>query len=192
MSCRRTSKWCLEPNIWCLDHGHIYLSQDLTGRYDFSQNKNFSLAPDFNRMEFPNQTQSNWDMEHGYKGAKDVDTYPYRVFGTGSHASFSVVLKVLNNDLDYLCSGAIQGFKISIQPPSNRFILINQKFWSKTSCIPINYFVLICNIYPIYSFKPIRWRASVVEKLLLYFTWANGIGENSATINHYIPKNSQI
>lgn len=33
---------------------------------------------------------------------------------------------------------------------------VRSLFLSKTSCIPINYCVLICNIYRIYFFKPIR------------------------------------
>lgn len=64
----------------------------------------FRLAPDFDDIDAANQTTlSNWDMEHGYNHTKDVESYPYRVFGTGRHASFSVVLRMLTADIDHLC-----------------------------------------------------------------------------------------
>lgn len=64
----------------------------------------FRLAPDFDGTESANKTTlSNWDMEHGYNHTKDVKSYPYRVFGTGRHASFSVVMRMLTADIDHLC-----------------------------------------------------------------------------------------
>lgn len=60
---------------------------------------------------------SNWDMELGYSKLKDTESYPYRVYGTGCHDSFSVVMKVPNDDIDHLCGGPIQGFKAAFHPP---------------------------------------------------------------------------
>lgn len=76
------------------------------------------MAPDFDGFNFSEAPRSNWNSENGYNHSEGVESYPYRVFGTGRHASFTIMLKILNQDIDYLCSGASQGFKISIQAPN--------------------------------------------------------------------------
>lgn len=75
------------------------------------------MAPDFfNTTHEP--PRSNWNMGLGYKHAKDVEPYPFRVFGTGQQFSLSILLRVLSHDLDYLCGGSTQGFKLTFHPPN--------------------------------------------------------------------------
>lgn len=57
-------------------------------------------------------------METGYGESNNVEMYPYRVYGTGKPASFTVLLRVFNHDIDYLCAGAVQGFKVKFHPPN--------------------------------------------------------------------------
>lgn len=66
------------------------------------------------------EPSSNWDMEEGYDFPKDTEPYPFRIFGTGKGASFSILLRVFNQDIDYLCGGPIQGFEISFHAPNER------------------------------------------------------------------------
>ncbi|XP_055306473.1 pickpocket protein 28-like [Sitodiplosis mosellana] len=69
-----------------------------------------------------NETPSSWDYENGYDVRKDVEPYPYRVFGmsTGKQASFSILMRSINQDVDFLCGGASQGFKITLHAPNER------------------------------------------------------------------------
>lgn len=61
----------------------------------------------------PNSTSpSNWDMYAGYDESNGTETYPNRVYGTSIQSGISVILKVLKQDMDLLCSGGINGFKV--------------------------------------------------------------------------------
>lgn len=65
---------------------------------------NFRLSPDFFNISVRNQSFSNWNMEYGYsKRSTNVDPYPLRVFGTGKQASFTILLRVDNEDIDHVC-----------------------------------------------------------------------------------------
>lgn len=47
----------------------------------------------------------------------DIDTYPRRVLGSGAKAGLNVVLGLQEKDLEYLCRGPVQGFKIILHIP---------------------------------------------------------------------------
>lgn len=61
---------------------------------------------------------SDWNIENGYDKQIKNEPYPYRVFGTGKRASFTVVMRTFNYDIDHLCGGAVQGFKLTFHPPN--------------------------------------------------------------------------
>lgn len=63
------------------------------------------------------QPRTLWQMEKGYDEYTKGEPYPYRVCGTGMQASLIVVLKVSNDDIDNLCGGALQGFKVVFHSP---------------------------------------------------------------------------
>lgn len=75
-------------------------------------------APDIFDKNTKRQPPSDWISDRGYL-PKD-NPYPYRVFGTGPHSSLTVVLRLSNLDISYLCSGAIQGVKVSFQSPAEQ------------------------------------------------------------------------
>lgn len=68
----------------------------------------------------PNTT--NWDVMHGYndsaKNASILDSYPHRILGTGARNGLSLLLYLDTSDLDYLCQGPIQGFKVVLHSPA--------------------------------------------------------------------------
>lgn len=57
----------------------------------------FRMSPDFFSTSF-DQPPSNWDMEAGYDKPRNTEKYPFRVFGTGKQASFTVLLRVFNHE----------------------------------------------------------------------------------------------
>lgn len=64
------------------------------------------------------QNSSKWSTETGYEDSRNPEAYPYRVYGVGRRESFSAIVRVLNSDLDYLCGGAIEGYKIAFHLPN--------------------------------------------------------------------------
>lgn len=73
------------------------------------------LAKDFEYLRH-NKSSTNWTLEDGYK-TTDSETFPFRVLGPGAKAGLNVVLKLTDNDLDYICRGPVQGFKILLHTP---------------------------------------------------------------------------
>lgn len=59
---------------------------------------------------------TNWNL---YKGFDNISqSYPYRAFATGRRQSFLILLKTQNQDLDYLCGGASDGYRITFGLPN--------------------------------------------------------------------------
>lgn len=66
---------------------------------------------------------SNWNIDHGYDFYENTDEnrkpYPFRVIDGGLQYSLFVILKINNYDIDYLCGGSVQGFKIGFNSPND-------------------------------------------------------------------------
>ena len=73
------------------------------------------IADDFlNDEESPSY---DWNLNEGYL-TKESETYPRRVLGSGTRASLIVVFRLYQADLDKLCRGAVQGFKVLLHSPN--------------------------------------------------------------------------
>lgn len=72
----------------------------------------FRLSADFRKIGPKSTAPSNWNMYSGYDDSVESDSYPKRVYGTSIQSGISVLLKVLKQDNDPLCSGGINGFKV--------------------------------------------------------------------------------
>ncbi|CRK87601.1 CLUMA_CG001397, isoform A [Clunio marinus] len=73
------------------------------------------LADDF-KYQKHNISSDKWTLEDGYSTI-DPSTYPRRVLGPGARAGLNIVLKLTEPDLDYICRGPVQGFKILLHTP---------------------------------------------------------------------------
>lgn len=62
---------------------------------------------------------SKWNLESGYEKTIDSEPqiYPYRVFGAGARAGLFALLRLYEHNLDYICKGPVQGFKILLHQP---------------------------------------------------------------------------
>lgn len=87
-------------------------------KYVVNNRSTFRLAPDlFDTKASP--PASNYDIESGYTNrTRSIELYPVRVFGTGKEASFVVLLRMFTYDIDRLCGGSSQGFKLSFHSPN--------------------------------------------------------------------------
>lgn len=45
-------------------------------------------------------------------------SYPHRILGTGAQNGFSLMLYLNPDDLDYLCQGPVEGFKVVLHAPA--------------------------------------------------------------------------
>ncbi|CAH1966969.1 unnamed protein product [Acanthoscelides obtectus] len=59
-----------------------------------------------------------WTLEDGYPKTTSKDTYPRRALSAGFSAGFFLLLTAYEQDLDYVCKGPVQGFKILLHNPA--------------------------------------------------------------------------
>lgn len=89
----------------------------------------------------------NWSTSNGYvKQAHENDVYPLRVFGASD--GLFVYLRLYDKDIDYLCGGPVQGFKILLHTPGE-IPQISKYFYR----IPLDHEVIV-------SVKPILMTTS--------------------------------
>ncbi|XP_062558313.1 pickpocket protein 28-like [Armigeres subalbatus] len=68
-----------------------------------------------------------WSLEHGYSQEATLNSYPYRTLGPGYSAGLSLLLLSSNEDLDYLCRGPVQAFKVLLHT-SAEYPQVSRKF----------------------------------------------------------------
>lgn len=90
----------------------------------------FYCSQSVNTSNYPrNQPPSNWRNDHGYDVPKNGKPYPHRVYGTGLQFSLILILRLNISDIDYLCGGPIQGFKIVFHSPSENQSVMKKYFF---------------------------------------------------------------
>lgn len=98
----------------------------------------------FNMLESKDMFKSNendkedavWSIPSGYR-RKGFEVYPYRAF-SGVDVGMNIVLNLQTSDLDYLCRGPVQGYKIKIHSPDE-----HPRMATGYQRIPLNSEVLI-------------------------------------------------
>jgi acid-sensing ion channel, other len=71
-----------------------------------------SISEEFNFLNH-SKMSVNWTMEEGYKKGSLLDDYPRRAMGAGARVGLSTLLYLNASDLEYICRGPAQGFKVS-------------------------------------------------------------------------------
>lgn len=100
-----TNEWV--SICFCIDIGLIFSTPFLLFRV-VDELKNFPTT----------RNSSKWCPEDGYSDKDDTEIYPYRAFGLGKRESFRVMMKVLNQNMDYLCANAIDGYRVTFHLPN--------------------------------------------------------------------------
>ncbi|XP_075980850.1 pickpocket protein 28-like isoform X2 [Anticarsia gemmatalis] len=91
-----------------------------------------NLHKDYPYLEHDNIAES-WSLEEGYAQGTPIETYPHRGSGYGVKSGLTFLLKAKKVDLDYLCRGPVQGFKILLHNPAELPRLSQQYFRSPLS-----------------------------------------------------------
>lgn len=85
----------------------------------------FSITKDLTKSA--NKFNSiHWNIETGYDSLNSTNftVFPYRTFDTGKFGAFKVVLKMIHQNRDFLCSGPIEGFIYTFHSPVGKLLLI--------------------------------------------------------------------
>lgn len=103
---------------------HLWESKFLAtfGQFQFP----FRVSKDF--LQRNRNEKSKWCLESGYEQTVDIEPYPHRVFGAGARAGLFILLRIYDNNLDYICKGPVQGFKILLHSPAEFPQLSKQYF----------------------------------------------------------------
>ncbi|XP_030745226.1 pickpocket protein 28-like [Sitophilus oryzae] len=59
-----------------------------------------------------------WNLRDGYPADAPINTYPRRAMSAGFSSGFLLLLRAFEKDLDYMCRGPVQGFKILLHNPA--------------------------------------------------------------------------
>lgn len=62
---------------------------------------------------------NSWNVENGFAASDSFDSVPLRALGSGMTNGLKVHLKIHEEDIDHICRGPIQGFKVLLHTPSN-------------------------------------------------------------------------
>lgn len=85
-----------------------------------------------------NVTGEHWDFEDGYSDEASTTPYPLRVLSAGARAGLTVLMPLYKQDLDYICRGPVQGFKIHLHSPGEMPRVSKQYFR-----VPLNQEVIV-------------------------------------------------
>ncbi|XP_052756948.1 pickpocket protein 28-like isoform X2 [Galleria mellonella] len=91
-----------------------------------------NIHKDYQYLEHQNVAES-WSLEDGYAPMTPIETYPHRGSGYGAKAGLTFLMKTKQIDLDFLCRGPVQGFKILLHNPAELPRLSQQYFRSPLS-----------------------------------------------------------
>ncbi|CAG9767257.1 unnamed protein product [Ceutorhynchus assimilis] len=59
-----------------------------------------------------------WNLEKGYPKDAPINTYPRRAMSAGFSSGFLLLMRAYRQDLDFICRGPVQGFKILLHNPA--------------------------------------------------------------------------
>lgn len=71
---------------------------------------------------------SNWSMENGYFSNFGAREYPQRTIDSGQISGLDINLETRRKDVDHLCSGFNQGFKVTLTVPGEAVTMTRNFF----------------------------------------------------------------
>ena len=71
----------------------------------------------FSQSNSSSSNEINWSAERGFNRSYTSKKFPYSSLATGPYNGLIVTLQDLVDNLDYICAGTSQGFKIYIHAP---------------------------------------------------------------------------
>lgn len=98
---------CLTFNT--LQADELFRAENMHREYDYMQSSS--------RGSSSSSATGQWNLDTGYSKEAAHAPYPLRVLSAGARAGLSVLLPLYKYDLDYICRGPVQGFKVHLHTP---------------------------------------------------------------------------
>lgn len=156
----------------------------------------------YEKFQNVNKTAQGWMDTGGYTDNESLASYPYRSLLAGTRDSLLVTITTYDSEIDYKCSGYLQGFKVSFHIPE-RYPLFNEDH----ILVPLDEYVAVA-VQPsmvttssvVKKYDPkVRMCYFPHEKYLRYFKtytlnncktecWANYTLESCGCVSFYMPR----
>uniref|UniRef100_A0A182S7D6 Pickpocket n=1 Tax=Anopheles maculatus TaxID=74869 RepID=A0A182S7D6_9DIPT len=128
MSCMWSFNFRSCEALWArkvTENGVCYSFNMLSSAELYTDDQEFrerEVNPDYRRkglksMHASRMRSTGWTMENGYTVGEDLLAYPRRTASGGFKGGAIVLMKAHQKNREYICSGALQGYKVTIHPP---------------------------------------------------------------------------
>lgn len=94
---------CLTFNAF--DEYEMYRKENIHSLYPYHTHKKWA--------------SDRWSTEIGYFYGFHADDFPVRFQSSGTRAALSLYLALPKRDIDYLCEGGVQGFRVHLHQPAD-------------------------------------------------------------------------
>lgn len=94
----------------------------------FEINVSCRMATEMMTIESYRSNVSHWNIDNGYDEGINNGNYPFRMYNAKKGAGLSVALALFERDLEYICRGPIQGFKLILSTPGDVIQMTRQFF----------------------------------------------------------------
>lgn len=71
-----------------------------------------------------NKTASSWMDGDGFKDDRTTDSYPYSATLPGVKNALQIAMYTYNDEIDYKCTGYLQGYRVSVQLYHSKVVAI--------------------------------------------------------------------
>lgn len=78
--------------------------------------------------------------------------FPFEVLGAGNRGAFSIILRLYENEVDYVCRGSIIGFKVAIHLAGDLPSILSSNHFIRGGEKKVEEFYFLCNALIHYCF----------------------------------------
>lgn len=94
----------------------FYAQTEFNRKKELKIKIDFRMSPEIMIVK-NNPNVTNWSFEEGYRDKFSETDYPIRVFNANQGAALLLMVSLYKEDLEYICKGPIQGFKVILHAP---------------------------------------------------------------------------
>lgn len=105
--------------------------------YTFNMKNASEIFSDIEYRHGDTRERSDWNLNDGYKDEEEFEAYPHRALPNADYG-FNIVMSLKTSDIDHMCKGPVQGFKVKVHSPDEFPQMSNGAFR-----VPLNEEILV-------------------------------------------------